>query len=178
MEKWSLQALAEGLLRHGLGASGRCGARIVTGGHPHSPRQAVIALRRGQTLDEHHDGVEATVQVLRGRVRAVAGDDVTDGTAGQLLIVPGGRPTVTALQDSVVLLTVGAPRVAADAAPAGAGSNRRIAAPARGTVPSRGYRADRRASRRDAGTAAHGVDGRPERVRSRQAAGTRGVGSQ
>jgi quercetin dioxygenase-like cupin family protein len=44
--------------------------------------------------------------VLRGRVRVTAGDDTTDGSPGQLLIVPGVRHSMTALEDAVVLLTV------------------------------------------------------------------------
>jgi quercetin dioxygenase-like cupin family protein len=143
MEKWSLKALADGLLRHALGGSSRRGTRTVNRGHPHSPCQAMIALGCGQRLDEHHDHGEATVQVLRGRVRVTAGDDVTDGTAGQLMIVPDGRPTVTALEDSVVLLTVAERASPRDVAPAGAGPCRLIPAPARATMSSRGYGAER-----------------------------------
>jgi quercetin dioxygenase-like cupin family protein len=137
MEKWSLQALADGLLCHALGRSSRRDTRAVNRGHPHSPGQAMIALGCGQRLDEHGNRGEATVQVLRGRVRVTAGDDVTDGVAGQLLIVPDGRSTVTALQDTVVLLTVAGP-----ASPSGTGPCRPIPVPARAT-PSRGYSADR-----------------------------------
>ena len=35
-----------------------------------------------------------------------AGDDTTDGCPGQLLILPGVRHRLTALEDAVVLLTV------------------------------------------------------------------------
>jgi quercetin dioxygenase-like cupin family protein len=141
MEKWSLKALADGLLRHALRGSSRRGTRTVNRGHPHSPCETMIALGRGQRLDEHYNRGEATVQVLRGRVRVAAGDDVTDGAAGQLLIMPDGRPTVTAVQDTVVLLTV-ADHTSPDAAPADTGLCRCIPAPAR-TTPSRGYGADR-----------------------------------
>ena len=105
MEKWSLTALADGLLSQALSASSRCGMRTVDGGRPHLLYQTVIALVRGQRLDEHDNPGEATVQVLRGRVRVTAGDDTTDGSPGQLLIVPGARHTVTALEDAVLLLT-------------------------------------------------------------------------
>lgn len=106
MEKWSLTALADGLLSHTLSAPSHRGIRTVDGGRPHLLNQTMIALARGQRLDEHNDPGEATVQVLRGRVRVTAGDDTTDGFPGQLLIVPGARHTVTALEDAVVLLTV------------------------------------------------------------------------
>src|ERR1044072_3680677 len=106
MEKCSLTALADGLLSHALTASNGRGVRTVDGGPPHLLHQTVIALAGGQRGDEHDNPGEATVQVLRGRVRVTAGDDTTEGAPGQLLIVAGVRHTVTALQDAVVLLTV------------------------------------------------------------------------
>jgi len=105
MEKWSLTALADGLLSKALSAPSGRGMRTFGGGRPHLPHQAMIALARGQRLDEHDNPGEATVQVLRGRVRVTAGDDATDGFPGQLLIVPGARHTLTAQEDAVVLLT-------------------------------------------------------------------------
>jgi quercetin dioxygenase-like cupin family protein len=106
MEKWSLTALADGLLSHALSASGRRGMRTVDGGRPHQLHQTMIALAGGQRIEEDDNPGEATVQVLRGRVRVTAGDDTIDGCPGQLLIVPGARHTMTALEDAVVLLTV------------------------------------------------------------------------
>ncbi len=106
MEKWSLTALADGLLSHALRASSRRDIRTIDGGRPHLLYQSVIALARGQRIEEHHNPGEATVQVLRGRVRVAAGDDTTDVPTGHLLIVPGTRHSLTALEDAVVLLTV------------------------------------------------------------------------
>jgi quercetin dioxygenase-like cupin family protein len=106
MEKWSLMALADGLLSHALSASSRRSTRTVHGGRPQLLRQTVIALAAGQLLDEHENPGEATVHVLRGRVRLAAGDVTSDGPAGELLIVPDARHTVTALEDAVLLLTV------------------------------------------------------------------------
>jgi hypothetical protein len=106
------------------------------------PCQTMIALGRGQRLDEHDNRGAATVQVLRGRVRVTTGADVADGTAGQLLIVPDGRSTVTAVEDSVVLLTVAERASRPYAAPAGASLCRRIPTPARATMSSHGYSAD------------------------------------
>jgi quercetin dioxygenase-like cupin family protein len=105
MEKWSLTALADGLLSHALSASGRRGMCTVDGGRPYLLYQTVIALARGQRIEEDHNPGEATVQVLRGRVRVTAGDDTIDGSPGQLLIVPGARHSMTALEDAVVMLT-------------------------------------------------------------------------
>lgn len=106
MKKWSLTALADGLLSRALSASSRRSMRTLDGGRPHLLYQTVIALACGQRLDEHDNPGEATLQVLRGRVQVTAGDDTIDGSAGQLLIMPDARHAVTALEDAVVLLTV------------------------------------------------------------------------
>ncbi|WP_405431355.1 LuxR family transcriptional regulator [Micromonospora sp. NBC_00617] len=118
MEKLSLTAIADGLLSHELGASSRLGMRIVDGGRLRPLRQTVIALTRGEELDEHEYRANATVQVLRGRVRVTVGDDTTDGFPGELLVVPGTWHTVIALDDTVVLLTAAepTPSIAADEA--------------------------------------------------------------
>ncbi|MFG1674390.1 cupin domain-containing protein [Micromonospora sp. NPDC049282] len=106
MKKWSLTTLADGLLGNALKSSEGRGIRTVDGGRPQLLHQSVIALAKGQRLDEHDSPGGATVQVLRGRVRVTAGDDTTDGSTGQLLIVPGARHTLTALEDAVLLRTV------------------------------------------------------------------------
>jgi quercetin dioxygenase-like cupin family protein len=110
MQKESLTALT----RHHLDAartatSGRS-AHTVYGGHEHVLRQTLVALRAGFCLDEHENPGEATVQVLRGRVNLVAGEQSLDGAPGDLLFVPDSRHALEAVEDSVILLSVGMSR--------------------------------------------------------------------
>lgn len=88
-----------------VASSGRA-ARTIRGGHEHALRETVIALRAGHELAEHDSPHEATLQVLRGHVRLIAGDDAWEGVAGDHLTVPPARHSLAALEDSVVLLTV------------------------------------------------------------------------
>lgn len=88
------------------GASSGRSAHTLYGGHEHSLRQTVIALTSGTSLAEHQNPGEATVHVLRGRVRLSAGEDSWEGNTGDLLIVPNAPHSLEALEDSVVLLTV------------------------------------------------------------------------
>jgi quercetin dioxygenase-like cupin family protein len=69
-------------------------------------RQTVIALCAGRQLAEHENPGEATVQVLHGRVRLVAGDTVWEGRQGDLLVVPPRPHRLEAVEDCAVLLTV------------------------------------------------------------------------
>lgn len=106
MRKLSLDAVSrEQLERAGAGAAGRS-ATTVYGGHEHALRQTVVALTAGSTMDEHASPGEATVHVLRGRVRLVAGGDHWEGRTGDLIAVPDARHSLEALEDSAVLLTV------------------------------------------------------------------------
>lgn len=106
MEKSSLSALVRQQLDLAQSASSGRSSHTVYGGHEHVLRQTVIALARGQVLDEHANPGEATVHVLHGRVRLAAGDTSWEGSPGDLLIVPDARHTLEALESSAVLLTV------------------------------------------------------------------------
>jgi quercetin dioxygenase-like cupin family protein len=106
MDKTSLTAVAQEQLAIARTASSGRSAHTVNGGHENSLRQTVIALNAGRQLDEHERNGEATVQVLEGHVRLVAGTDSWDGAPGDLILVPDRRHHLEALVDSAVLLTV------------------------------------------------------------------------
>jgi quercetin dioxygenase-like cupin family protein len=99
--------------RAGFGEAGRgapvaqrAGGHTIHGGHTHELRQTVLALLAGHDLSEHDSPGEATLQVLQGRVRLTAGDDVWDGEAGDYIVIPAQRHALHAVDDSVVMLTV------------------------------------------------------------------------
>jgi quercetin dioxygenase-like cupin family protein len=87
---------------HGSGRS----AVTIHGGREHHLRQTLIALASGRALGEHESPGEATLQVLRGRVRLHAGDDEWQGVAGDFVLIPSDRHDLAALEDAAVLLTV------------------------------------------------------------------------
>ena len=107
MKKFSLTALARDQLdRAGVESSGRS-ATTVVGGHECVLRQTVIALREGQSLDDHDNSADdSTLYVLSGRVKLTSGEDSWIGRAGDLLVVPAAVHGVSALEDSTLLLTV------------------------------------------------------------------------
>ncbi|MEO3757112.1 cupin [Mycobacterium sp. B14F4] len=87
------------------GTSGRA-AHTVCGGRGSALRQAVLALTAGHGLDEHESPGEATLLVLRGRVRLSAASGAVEGVRGDYLPIPNERHSLSALEDSAVLLTV------------------------------------------------------------------------
>lgn len=117
MDRSSLTDLAdEQLAAARTAASGRS-ARTIGGGPV--LRQTLLALAAGRALDDHESPGEATLQVLAGRVRLQAGDDISEGAAGDLLTIPPRRHRLDALEDAAALLTVAKPQ--ARPAPTGPG---------------------------------------------------------
>ena len=104
MQKISLDALAREHLKRARSAPSGRSAETVYGGHEHVLRQALMTLVKGRSLAEHENPGEATVVVLRGRVRVTAGADVWEAREGDLLIVPSARHNLEAVEDSAVLL--------------------------------------------------------------------------
>jgi quercetin dioxygenase-like cupin family protein len=105
MQRISLEALARQQLELAATHSGHA-ADTVVGGHERVLRQTVVALIAGAELGEHENPGEATVHVLRGRVRLTSGEESWEGRPGDLLKVPNARHSLQALEDSAVLLTV------------------------------------------------------------------------
>ena len=106
MQKISLDALARQQMKLAATAGGRHTADTVYGGHEKVLRQTVIGMIAGARLAEHENPGEATVLILRGRVRLSAADQFCESVRGDLLIVPDHRHSREALEDSAVLLTV------------------------------------------------------------------------
>ncbi|MDD9207550.1 cupin [Georgenia sp. 10Sc9-8] len=67
-------------------------------------RQSILALVSGAELAEHNSPHAASLQVLVGTVR-VTGEDEPEISAGELHKLTHERHAVTALADSVFLLT-------------------------------------------------------------------------
>jgi len=106
MQKFSLDALArEHLERAATTGTGRS-ASTVYGGHEHRLRQTLIALIAGTSMAEHDSPGEATLLVLRGRLRMHADGASWDGRTGDLLVIPPVRHSLEALEDCAAILTV------------------------------------------------------------------------
>ena len=108
-----LEALADELLGKATSEhSGRAGSTLP---HPvDGLRQTVIALRAGADLGEHESPGAASLMVLRGRVRLVAGEESLELRGHQVSPIPDRRHSLHADEDSVVLLSVAVPDRAPD----------------------------------------------------------------
>ena len=112
-----VHALAEELLQKAAGEGAGRAARTLP--HPvDGLRQTLIALRQGVVMDEHESPGAASLMVLRGRVRILAGDDGIDVGAQQIVPIPDQRHSLSASEQSVVLLSVALPARAEDDGPA------------------------------------------------------------
>ena len=113
MEKFSLDALVrEHLKQAGSTPHGRS-STTVYGGHEHMLRQTLVALTAGNSMAEHESPGEATVLVLRGRVRLATNETFWEGRDGDMLVVPPARHRLEALTDAAILLTVAKQRAEA-----------------------------------------------------------------
>lgn len=110
MESVSVTTLAEEQLAQARQARSGRSARSIHSGHDRALRQTILALVAGSELAEHDSPGEATLQVLQGRVRLIAGDEAWQGAAGDYVTLPPGRHSLAALEDAAVLLTVATPR--------------------------------------------------------------------
>ncbi|MFW3170315.1 LuxR family transcriptional regulator [Geodermatophilus sp. CPCC 206100] len=100
-----LQHLADELLTRAGEASARRAARSLP--HPADGlRQTVLALLAGSELAEHEAPGAASLQVLRGRARLVAGAEVQELGPHHLTPIPPRRHSLHADEDTVVLLIV------------------------------------------------------------------------
>ena len=106
MDAISLIELADEQLAGARRAPSGRASHTIHGGREHALRQTLVTLTSGQDLAEHNSPGEATLQVVRGRVRLTAGDDTWDGVAGDHVTIPPMRHALQALEDSAVLLTV------------------------------------------------------------------------
>ncbi|MFF5259869.1 cupin domain-containing protein [Actinomadura viridis] len=105
MQKFSLDALGREHLKRATASSNGRSSETVYGGHEHVLRQTIVTLTAGNGLTEHDNPGEATLVVLRGRVRLLSGENAWEGIAGDLLVVPQARHSLEAVEDSAVLLT-------------------------------------------------------------------------
>src|SRR5699024_4074243 len=106
VQKPSLEAMARQLSRRAAEEGSGRAAETIYGGHEKRLRQTMIALTEGSELGEHDSPGDATVLVVQGRMRLVAGDTSWEGRSGNLLAVPEARHSVEAVTDTVFLLTV------------------------------------------------------------------------
>jgi quercetin dioxygenase-like cupin family protein len=109
MHKFSLVAVARQQAARAAESPRGLASDTVVGGHERVLRHTVIAFTKGSALAEHEANGEATVFVLSGRVRLVAGEVSWEAMTGDLVIVPDERHRVEALEDSSILLTVAMP---------------------------------------------------------------------
>lgn len=105
MRKVSLDALAREQLETATSSDSGRAASTVVGGHEHTMRQTLVALRKDAVLSEHENPGEATIYVVSGRVELLSGSDAWQARAGDLVEIPPTRHSLRAIEDCAVLLT-------------------------------------------------------------------------
>jgi quercetin dioxygenase-like cupin family protein len=99
-----LQRAGEELLAKARDSSdGRSSHTVV---HGDRMRAVLMALVNGTGLQEHDAPAAATFQVVSGRARLIAGDQVWEVPAGAVVPIPQERHSVETDDDAVILLTV------------------------------------------------------------------------
>ncbi|WP_192907024.1 cupin [Glycomyces paridis] len=83
-------------------AHGRSAVLVL---HDGPLRQSLIALVSGTALSEHEAPDAGSLLVMRGRVRLESAGGEVEVGEGELAAIPRERHGLTALADSVVLLT-------------------------------------------------------------------------
>jgi len=106
MDKMSLQAKARELAQKAAQTNSGRAADTVFGGHEKRMRQTVIALRGGAEMAEHESPGEATLLVISGRLRLVAGETKWSGREWDYLVIPNAPHSVEAETDTTFVLTV------------------------------------------------------------------------
>lgn len=102
----SLTATARTHLARAQHASHGRSAHTVHGGQNHALRQTLVALRAGTVLREHPSSRDATLQVLTGHIQLATGRCTRQAGTGDLITVPTTAHTLTAVEDTALLLTV------------------------------------------------------------------------
>ncbi|MCE0487136.1 cupin domain-containing protein [Ornithinimicrobium sediminis] len=82
------------------------GLRVEAVVDQHLQHAVVFALRAGSELPEHEPPPAACLQVLRGEVVLVAGEERHPLAVGDLRVIPRTRHKVEAVTDAACLLTV------------------------------------------------------------------------
>ena len=104
------QLSAELLDRAARGSAHRAASTLP---HPvDGLRQTLIALLGGAELGAHESPGPASLLVLRGRVRLLAGAETVELGALEFTPIPDRRHSLHAEEDSVVLLSVAIPEQA------------------------------------------------------------------
>lgn len=101
-----LKSLADDLLGKAREAHAHRAATTVYGDRDSLLRQTALALLKDSELAEHDSPPEATLHVLAGRVRLNGQGRGWELASGEIVPIPPERHSVTALEDSVFLLSV------------------------------------------------------------------------
>lgn len=106
MEAIDLAALADHHLELARDARAKRSSTAIVGASASRLRQHLMVLCAGTELAEHESPGEATLHVLRGRVRLIVGEDSLELSTGMLAEIPLRRHSVAADEDSALVLTV------------------------------------------------------------------------